>query len=136
MSCYVLSLNDYEDYQPHWFECDCTKEIFEASVRYAFERAVHYLLDICDFEEDLLGGYDLMKDTIRFLEEDGYKLIKPDHEVSIHGMCYYYDREDRPDLIPEKSWKKIIDHNEQVQKEIDAKYFLEEQEAGNKGEKQ
>jgi len=117
MSIYVLSLRDYEDYQPHWFECDCTKEVFEASVKYAFEKATHLLIGLQQ-ADGFIDGYDLLEEVIKFLEEDGYRIIIPDHEISFHGMCYYSDRSDKPKLIQKKAWGKIIDHNSNVRKEI------------------
>jgi len=86
MNYYVLSMVGWEDYAPNWFECDCTKEAFDASVKYAIGRGINYLIDI-EKDEDFIGGYDLIEQAIRFLEEDGYKLIitngKIQHEIII-----------------------------------------------------
>ena len=133
MSIYVLSLSDWEDYKPYWFDCDCSKEEFGKAVEGAIDFAIHFLVDIKK-EDGFIDGYDLLDVVVPRLQEfNGYKLISPDHEVRIHGMCYYrddkHDREDKPNVFSNEAWDKVVQHNEKITEEMYKEY--EEKNASN-----
>jgi len=136
MSIYVLSLEDYEDYKPYYFDCDCSKEDFDRDVKDCLDKAadrIFFLKEEADKKHggfvddynDFIDGYNLISHTVYFLEKLGYKSQMPQHEISIHGACPYRNCEDKPEIISKKTWEKIITHNEKSVKD-----FYKEQEKG------
>jgi len=117
---YVLALADYEDYQPHWFDCDCTKEEFKQAVTEVMEKVgLHLAKKPCGYNHGhtkkhhgYIDGYDMLNLAVRLLGRRGFKRIKPDYEIRMHGMCLYRDDDERPGVIPEDAWKAITKHNE------------------------
>jgi hypothetical protein len=113
MSIYVLSLRDWEDYEPHWFECDCSKGVFDKAVEWALECAVEQL----SHSEYYIDGGDILKIAVEELQErNNFKLITPDHEVFIQNLYLNEDFEDRNDAFSESAWDKMIKHNEDITK--------------------
>ena len=133
MSIYIFSLCDYEDYKPFYFDCDCSKEDFERAVQGCLSRATDHMiaLKIAESEEwgcDSIDGYDLIDQTVKFLEELGHKLIIAEHEVRIHGMCRYDESDNKPEVMSEDAWKKIIAHNKKAIEEFYKEIAKEEKE--------
>jgi hypothetical protein len=126
MKYYVLSLNDWEDYSPHWFACNCSKADFRKAVRETMAKAVSKLA--LKKNERFINGYDLLEKVIPLLEKKGFKLLKPDYELQFYGMCFYSKskEERRPTVIPLEAWKKILAHNDRIDKEMDEKWEIRE----------
>lgn len=81
----------------------------------------------------MINGRDLQQDIIPLLESKGFKVVKPDIEISLSGECFY-QKEDEPYNVPEaifeEDWKKIIEHNEKRDEER-VKEFKERKEILN-----
>ena len=108
---YVLALADYEDYQPHWFDCDCTKEKFKQAVT---EVMGEVGLHLVKKHHGYIDGYDMLKLAVRLLSRRGFKRIETDYEIKMYGACLYRDDYDGPNIIPEDALKAITKHNDDV----------------------
>ena len=114
MSYYILSLNDYEDYSPHTFECDCSQEAFKDAVIQATNHATDELTDKLE-EGRLINGWDLLTVVVERLQSfNTFKLIKKDYEISIGGTCFYQKGDERPEVFSDDSWNKVTAHNKRV----------------------
>lgn len=111
---YVLALNDWEDYQPYCFECNCSNKDFRQAVIEAMEEAASKLSKKND---GYIDGYALLKIAIPSLEKK-FHLVKSDYELQFGGMCRYDKSDRRPTIIPKQSWRKIIEHNDKIHKKM------------------
>jgi len=110
---YVLALNDWEDYQPYYFECNCSKKDFRKEVTGAMEKAA--LKSSKKSNRNYVDGYALLKIAIPLLKKK-FRLIEADYEIQFEGMCLYSSSQRRPTIIPKQSWHKIIEHNKKIDK--------------------
>jgi hypothetical protein len=112
---YVLDTRGYESYQPYWFLCNCSKEEFEKEVSLAIDKAMSSFSS----EEGFICGNDLLSKVIPLLSKK-FQYLTPEHEVTVLGECLYSNgnKDYRPSVISERSWQKIIRHNEKVHKSI------------------
>ena len=112
---YVLSLCGYEEYMPYWFECDCSKEDFDKTIKEAINSATDILISEPEHSDGFISGHELLPLVSKiFTEQYGYKLILPDYEVFMGGECLYSDHFEQPKTITDESWKKILEHNKKI----------------------
>lgn len=121
---YVLSLVDYEEYVPRWFDCSCSKRQFDKTVRETISEVVDDYIKQhkTSYDLQLIDGHIILDKTVALLNKKGFKSISCDHEISFHGMCHYYEGERRPTLISKKSWQKILRFNKKMYKK-DSRLF-------------
>ena len=134
---YVLSLIDYEEYKPYWFDCDCSKRKFDRIVRETISEVVNKYFKKPykkPYDIQLISGHTVLEEAIPILVKKGFKRVKPDYEISIHGMCHYHEGETKPKLIFRKDWWKIIKFNEKLRKKDDRLWKKMEKEEKVKNE--
>ena len=118
MKYYVLSLNDWEEYEPRWFACECSKADFKKAVREAMAEATVKLTT--KKRQDYINGHRLLEIAVPLLKKKGFQLLRADYELQFYGACLYSKGSDRrPTVIPAEAWKKILAHNESVSREMD-----------------
>lgn len=61
---YVLSLTSEEEYEPYWFECDCSKEAFVKMAKNAIEKVI----------------MDVWGQLMRYKKEEGKKYTEKWHK--------------------------------------------------------
>jgi len=119
MSIYEINVKGYDCYIPVWFEKDCTKEEFEVSIK----ESIHECLPDIFKENTYISGRELLDAIVVAMEKKGFKKMKPDMEISLHGECLYSDYSDhgnlsdcseKPEAIFEKDWKAILKHNKEI----------------------
>lgn len=107
---YVISVTGYEDYDPHWFSCNLSKEDFEAEASASVDKAIESLCDSGDY----IDGYRILEKAIPILcGKKNISEVKPDHEFNIGGGCIYR-RKEKPEIFSEAAWDKIISHNNKI----------------------
>ena len=114
-SFYVFSIQDWEDYIPYWFACNCSKKDFDREIKKAINKAINNIIKngLADYK---IRGRELIEATIPLLEAAGLKHIKPDHEVFLRA--FLSNRDDKPKFISEKNWKQIQRYNAKKHKEF------------------
>ena len=117
---YVINTAGYECYEPYWFCCNCSQEEFKTEVLLATDKAVELLLK----SDNYINGRDLLMAIIDVLSQKGFNYIRPDLEISVKGECYYNHSDDvprvdeRPDIISNDAWNKILGHNKKIHNEM------------------
>lgn len=118
MNKFALNVSGYETYNPIWFEKDCSKEDFELAVK----EAIHECLPAIIKEDTFIDGDDLLRKSSMVLESKGFKIIKPEMEISLGGECYYnyssHTEDERPDAIFDDDWSAILENNKRVKMEM------------------
>jgi len=108
---YVLSLGDYEEYVPYWFEGDMTPREFRANVKKAMDDVMPAILK----ERDYINGYDVLGKTINILKKKyNLKLLKPKSEITFYGSCLYSGSGEKPAIFSKKMWSAILKHNKKI----------------------
>ena len=117
---YVLSLVDWEEYCPVWFESNLSKKQFKEAVRkvakFMTEKALAnpetgYIcgrMVIDDHDEEILNTLQ------QKMLERGFKMIKPDLEVTVMGSSIFDEHDKNTDIYSKKDWQKILEHNEKI----------------------
>jgi hypothetical protein len=123
---YVVNVAGYETYSPHWFNCNCSKEEFEKIVSESIDKAVDELVE--KEPDGFISGYNLMDHLLPILDEQGFQEIKIDHEISIGGECLYREKYDGQEIFLDKTWKKILEQNAKIHKDMHNDYKKEEAE--------
>ena len=108
-----LSVTGWETYIPAYFESP-SKEEFEKAVSEAIKTVIPSL----EKDEGFIDGRDLQNGVMPILCEK-FKYLGIEHEVDIGGECLYSDNhQDRPKIIDDESWRRILEHNDKVHKEL------------------
>jgi len=107
---YVIFVSGWEEYYPVWFKCDLPQEKFEEQYKIALNKAIDKL---CDTNDSYIDGHDLINEIIPYLESVNIKVFKCNKEYGLGGSIFYDNRsvEDKPDLISDEYWDKIVKHN-------------------------
>jgi len=109
---YVLSLGDYEEYVPYWFEGDITPKEFRANVKKSMGEALPAILKK---KRDYINGHDVLDKTVNILKKKyNLKLIKPKLEIMFYGSCLYSESEEKPAIFSKKMWLAILKHNRKI----------------------
>ena len=110
---YLISVCGYEEYNPVYFRCNCSKEEFESEVSKAMSEAVEQLKDSYSF----ISGHCIQDKMVPILSKK-FEHIQMDHEVLLYGECLYSEGHEKPQTITDEAWDKILKHNEKIHNEL------------------
>jgi hypothetical protein len=120
---YVLSLCGWEEYSPVWFESSLSKKEFRKAVETVSKSIIEKALNNPELnfidghtiiDNYSVGGLNILRKKMLKL---GFKMIKPDHEISISGSCLYNKRDEKPAVYSDEDWQRILEHNQKVKDE-------------------
>jgi hypothetical protein len=118
---YVFSCAGYEDYEPTWFECDCTKEQFEKSVYKAIDKACNNALRD---DKDYVCEYSVYGEVVELLKKQGYKHVIQDYEIVMDNMFTSGDQ--KPVYLTDKTWNKIVKEKLKYEENLHKEYEIRE----------
>jgi len=95
---------------PYLFEASCSREEFEGVVSGYLDVVIEKVMQ----EKHSIGGCDIIDQLVTLLTEHGYKLIKPDSVINLHGECFYSKDFPRPEAMSDVTWRKVLAHNKKM----------------------
>jgi len=115
---YVISVTGYEDYRPVWFmDSGEDEKDFEETVQAAMAAVLPELISLDN--HGYICGYDLQDAIVPEIEKNGFIVVKPEVEIDLRGECLYREGEfKKPDLMSNEDWHKILNHNDEIDKEV------------------
>ena len=118
MYFYELNNASYCEYKPFILYSETKRDDFSELVEKCFEKAYNTLHEKFDNLDDLdyLNADNFIDEVLLELEKYGMHKIKIEKAVSLGAAIIYGQNFDKPDVIKQEIWDKIVDHNKKVSK--------------------
>lgn len=112
MYFYELNNASYCEYKPFILYSEVKRDYFQDIVEECFEKAYNTLHEKFD---SYLNGDDFIEEVLLELEEYGLRRIKIEKAITMGGAVIYgFDSQDKPDVIKQEIWDKIVEHNKKI----------------------
>ena len=116
MYFYELNNASYCEYKPFILYSETKRDDFSELVEKCFEKAyntLHGKLDI----ESYLNADDFIDEVLLELEKNGIYKIKIEKVVSLGSAIIYGKNFEKPDVIKQEIWDKIVKHNKNIERQ-------------------
>ena len=115
MFFYELNNCSYCEYKPFILYSETKRDDFSELVEACFEKAYNTLHGKF---YDYLNGDDFIEEVLLELEKYGLHRIKIEKAVTMGGeVIYGFSSYDKPDVIKQEIWDKIVEHNKKIREE-------------------
>lgn len=115
MYFYELNNASYCEYKPYILYSETKRDDFQNLVEECFEKAYNTLHEKFD---SYLNGDDFIEEVLLELEKYGLNRIKIEKAVTMGGeVIYGFSSYDKPDVIKQEIWDKIVEHNKKIKEE-------------------
>ena len=131
MNIYIVSLTGWETYVPVYFEADCSPEEFKQKVQSAINKVMPSVFETRS--DWTIGGNDIYEPVLVELQKDKtIKKICSNGEFCIPEHAYDSRRTycEKPDILSEPLWEKIIKHNKKCNAKRRREFLKEEKKKG------